>query len=120
MTGKEYLQEVSDLCHKCREAAENFQEGGQKEEFKVMLEKQQSVIESMMERVFFKTPKGINSASLVQECAHRLHDSLTAVFRNPETERSKCIEEAEECLREFVERVEGMVLAAQGKTLAFT
>lgn len=120
MTGKEYLMQVIELCKNCQTQAEALGPGGQKAPFRQAVEEQESIIENMMDRVFFKTPKGANSASIVLESAQKLQGLLTDLAARSEEERQKRWPEAEECLREFVERVEGMVQAAQAKTLAFT
>jgi hypothetical protein len=120
MTGKEYLAQAIELCKNCQTQAEALGQVGQKTTFTKTVEEQRSIIENMMERVFFRTPKGANSASIVLESAQKLQGLLADLSARSEEERQKRWPEAEECLQEFVERVEGMVQSAQGKTLAFT
>ncbi len=120
MTGKEYLMQAIELLKKGQNLVETVGEGTKKADFIKTLEDQRVTIGNMMDRVFFKTPKGANSASIVLESAQKLQGLLTDLAARSEEERQKRWPEAEECLREFGERVEGMVQAAQGKTLAFT
>jgi hypothetical protein len=112
--------QVIELCKNCQTQAEALGPGGQKAPFRQAVEEQESIIENMVDRVFFKTPKGANSASIVLESAQKLQGLLTDLAARSEEERQKRWLEAEEGLREFAERVEGMVQAAQAKTLAFT
>jgi hypothetical protein len=120
VTGKEYLIEVIEICKNCQSLAEALGEAGKKAAFLKIIEEQKSVIENMMDRVFFKTPKGANNASIVLESAQKLQSLLANPSPGSDEEREKRWPEAEEGLQEFAERVEGMVQAAQGKTLAFT
>jgi hypothetical protein len=120
VTGKEYLVQVVELCKNCQTQAEALGAAGQRAAFIKTVEEQKSIVENMMDRVFFKTPKGANSASIVLECAQKLQSLLAELSLRSEEEKQKRWPEAEEGLREFVERVEGMIQAAQGKTLAFT
>lgn len=120
MTGKEYLMQVIEICRICQSQAEAFGKVEEKAPFIKTVEEQRSIIQNMMERVFFKTPKGANSASIVLESAQKLQSLLPNLSLGSDEERQKRWSEAEESLQEFAERVEGMVQAAQGKTLAFT
>ena len=120
MTGKEYLVSAIEFLKKGQRLVESLGEGGKREDFIKAMEDQKATIENMMERVFFKTPKGANSASIVLESAQKMQGLLADLSARSDEERQKRWPEAEECLREFVERVEGMVQSAQGKTLAFT
>ena len=120
MTGKEDLMQAIEILKKGQSLVESPEEGGKREDFIKTMEDQKAAIENMMERVFFKTPKGTNSASIVLESAQKLQSLLEDLSARPEEERQKRWPEAEDGLREFVERVEGMVQSAQGKTLAFT
>jgi len=120
VAGKEYLLQVIEICKNCQCQAEALGEAGKKAAFIKAVEEQRSIIENMMDRVFFKTPKGVNNASIVLESAQKLQGLLANLFSGSDEERGKRWPEAEEGLQEFAERVEGMVQAAQGKTLAFT
>lgn len=120
MTGKEYLVQVLEICKNFQSQAEALGAAGQRAAFIKTVEEQKSIVENMMDRVFFKTPKGANSASIVLESVQKLQGLLAGLSTRSEEEKQKQWPEAEECLQEFVERVEGMVQAAQGKTLAFT
>jgi hypothetical protein len=120
MTGRDYLLQVIDLCKKGQSQVEALELGENKGAFLKTLEKQRSTIEGVMERVFFKTPKGTNSASIVLESAQELNSLIVALAQGSQDERTKLWAEADEGLNEFTERVEGLVQAAQGKTLAFT
>lgn len=120
MTGKDYLLQVVDLCKKGQMQLENLEPGENKAAFLKTLERQRAAIEDLLERVFFKTPKGANSASIVLESAQRLHTLMGACTHGSPEEKTKLWAEAEEGLTEFAERVEGLIKAAQGRTLAFT
>jgi hypothetical protein len=120
VTGKEFLMQVIEICKNCQGQAEALGKVEEKSAFIKTLEEQRSIIENMMDRVFFKTPKGVNSASIVLESAQKLQTLLPNLSPGSDDERGKIWSEVQEGLQEFVERVEGMVQAAQGKTLAFT
>jgi len=120
MSGKELLRQVIETCQSCQHKAEALREGGGKTAFLQTLAAQRSQVESLMDRVFFKTPKGANRASIVLESAQKLQETLDNLSLLSDEERGHRWPEAEESLREFAERVEGMIQAAQGKTLAFT
>ncbi len=120
MTGRDHLVRVIEICGKCEELTRNLPEGSGKEQFLKKLSDQKAVVENMMDRVFFKTPKGMNSASIVLESCEKLREAVESLGQGPEESWSKRWTETEEELQEFAERVEGMVQSAQGKTLAFT
>lgn len=120
MTGKDYLLQVIDLCKQCQSQVEVLEPSEDKGAFLNSLEEQRSTIEGLKERVFFKTPKGANGASIVLESAQKLNSSIVALAQGSPDERTKLWAEASEGLWEFMERVEGLIQAAQGKTLAFT
>jgi len=120
MTGKDYLLQAVDLCKKGQTQLENLEPGENMAAFLQTLERQRAAIEGLMERVFFKTPKGMNRASIVLESAQKLHTLMGAFTQGSPEERTKLWAEAEEGLAEFAERVEGLIKAAQGRTLAFT
>ena len=120
MTGRDYLLQAIDLCKKVQSQMEALQACENKGDFLKTLEEQRSTIERLMERVFFKTPKGTNSASIVLESAQKLNSLIVALAQGSQDERTKLWAEADEDLREFTDRVEGLIQAAQGKTLAFT
>jgi porphobilinogen deaminase len=120
MTGKDYLLQVVDLCKQCQSQVEALELSENKGDFLKTLEEQRSTIEGLMERVFFKTPKGTNSASIVLESAQKLNSLTVTLAQGSQDERTKLWAEADEGLNEFTDRVEGLIQAAQGKTLAFT
>ncbi len=120
MTGKDHLLKAIEICSACEVLIATLPETPGKGAFLKRIADQKGVIRGLMERVFFKTPRGVNSASIVLESCEKLDESLKNLAKGPEDARSKRWAEAEEDLQEFVERVEGMVQSAQGKTLAFT
>jgi len=120
MNGKDHLIKALEICGGCEALVQTLPENPGKAPFLKKIADQKAVIESMMERVFFKTPKGMNSASIVLESCEKLDESIKNLAKGPEETGPKRWAEAEEDLQEFADRVEGMVQAAQGKTLAFT
>ncbi len=118
MTGKDHLAKAIEICTGCEALIGTFSDNAAKEPFLKKIADQKSVIQGVMERVFFKTPKGVNSASIVLESCEKLEESLRNL--SEAGAEPKRWAEAEEDLQEFTERVEGMVQSAQGKTLAFT